>query len=66
MIELGEGLKKLKWRVTPKKDQQSQLTQTPGSFQKVSHQPGANMETYVDVCMFWPQWEKMLLMLKAF
>jgi hypothetical protein len=29
MVELGEGLKKLKGRVTPEEEQQSRLTQTP-------------------------------------
>lgn len=41
MVELEEGLKKLNGRVTPWRDQQSQLTQTPGSSQRLRHQPGA-------------------------
>jgi hypothetical protein len=41
MAELEERLKKLNGRVTPEEDQQSQLTQTPGSTQRMSHQLGA-------------------------
>ena len=51
-----------------KEDQQSQLTQTWGSFQRLSHQPGAytwcseDAGTYrAEVCLVWPQWEKMHL-----
>jgi hypothetical protein len=40
MVELGKGLK-LKGRTAPKEDQQSQLTQTPGSSQELSHKLGA-------------------------
>ena len=39
MEELEEGLKGLKGMGTPQEDQQSQLTWTPGSSQRLSHQP---------------------------
>jgi hypothetical protein len=56
MVELGEELKKQKrkQKVTTQENQQSQLTQTPGS----SHQPGAHMGwskapgTYTDIKVF--------------
>ena len=38
MEELEEGLKGLKGMGTPQEDQQSQLTWTPGSSQRLSHQ----------------------------
>ena len=38
MKELGEGLKALKGIGTPQEDQQCQLTWTPGSCQRLSHQ----------------------------
>jgi hypothetical protein len=43
MVELGEGLKEMKERATPLEDQQSQLTWTPGSSQRLSHQLAAHM-----------------------
>jgi hypothetical protein len=61
MVELGEGLEKLKGRETPEEDQQSQLTQVPGSSQRLSYQPGAytgqseGPGTYIaEVCLVWP------------
>ena len=54
--------------MTPQEDQQSQLTQTPESFQRRSDQPGANIGwskapgPYVaEVCLVWPQLEICLL-----
>jgi hypothetical protein len=44
MIGLGDGLKKLKDRVTPEENQQFQLSQIPGSSQRLSHQPGRYMD----------------------
>jgi len=41
MVELREGVKKVKKRETALKDKQSQLALTPGSTQSLSHQPGA-------------------------
>jgi hypothetical protein len=41
MVELGEGLNKLKGRAIPWEDLQSQLTQTPESSQRLSYQIGA-------------------------
>jgi hypothetical protein len=41
IVELDEGLKKLKERVIPYEDQQSQLTQTPGCCQRLIHQSGS-------------------------
>jgi hypothetical protein len=41
MDEVGRGFKKLKGGETPKEDQQSQLIQTLGSYQRLSHLPGA-------------------------
>ena len=38
MEEFGEGLKELKGMAIPQEDQHCQLTQTPGSSQKRSHQ----------------------------
>ena len=40
MVELGKSLKKLKRRVTPKEDQQSQLIRTPEISQILSYQSG--------------------------
>jgi hypothetical protein len=39
MVGLGEGFKKLKRRATQQEDQQSQLTQTPGSFHRLVQVP---------------------------
>ena len=65
MVKLGEGWKKLKGRATPQEDQQYQLTQTPGSSQRLNHQSEACTGwskapgTYVaEDCLIWPQWEK--------
>ena len=73
VVELGEGLKKLKGRVTPQEDQQSQLSWPFGSSQRLSHQPGAHTawseapDTYTaEVCLVRPQWEKICLILKFF
>jgi hypothetical protein len=44
MIELGERWKKQKIRATPEEDQQSQLTWTPGSSQKLNYQLGSIQE----------------------
>jgi hypothetical protein len=53
----------LKGRATPQEDQQSQLTQTPGSSQRLSQQPGSKHRlvqdtgTYIaEDCLVWPQW----------
>jgi hypothetical protein len=71
MVELGKRLKKLKERATPQEDQQTQLTQTLGNSQRLSHQPGAytgpskTSGTYIaDVCLVWPQLEKMHFILQ--
>ena len=55
----------LKGRATPQEDQQSQLTQTPGSSQRLSQQPGSKHRlvqdtgTYIaEDCLVWPQWQK--------
>ena len=62
MVELGEGLKKLKGRA------EDQLIQTPGSSQGLSHQPGpytgwskAAGKYIAEVYLIWPQWEKVRL-----
>jgi hypothetical protein len=39
MEELGEGLKELKGIAIQQEEQQCQLTQTPQSSQRLSHQP---------------------------
>jgi hypothetical protein len=39
MEEIGEGLKELKGMATPEEEQQCHLTWTPGSSQRLSHQP---------------------------
>ena len=39
MEELGEGLKELKRMAISQEDQQCQLTWTPGSSQRLRHQP---------------------------
>ena len=39
MEELGERLKAPKGKGNPQEDKLSQLTWTPGSFQRLSHQP---------------------------
>jgi hypothetical protein len=51
-------------------DQQSELTQTPGSAQTLRHQPDRIQELVHDLltytaedCLIWPQWEKMHLTL---
>jgi hypothetical protein len=66
MVELGKRLNTLKGRVTLQEDQQSQLTQTPRSSQRLSHQPQAYTSwsevpgTHVaEICLVWPQWETM-------
>jgi hypothetical protein len=41
VLELGKSWKKLRRRTTPQEDQQSQLTWTSGSSQRLSHQPGS-------------------------
>jgi hypothetical protein len=41
MVELGEGLKKLKEREIPYEEHQSQLTWTPRSSQRLRHQLGS-------------------------
>jgi hypothetical protein len=66
MEKLGGGLKELNVRVIPYDGQQSQLTQTPGGFQRVSHQPDSMHGlscievpgTYIaDNCLVWPPWK---------
>lgn len=68
MAKLGAGLKKLKEKVNPCKDQHSQLTQSPESFIKLSYQPGTYKDqskapgTYIaEVNLVWSHWEKMCL-----
>ena len=63
--KLGEELKTLKEMATLQEDQQCQLTWTPESSQRQSHQPKSICGlaeapgTYVaDVCLVWPQWER--------
>jgi len=70
MEELGEGLKELKGMATPPEEQQYQLTQTPQSSQRLSHQPESihrlpvAPDTHVaEDCLVWPQWERMGLIL---
>lgn len=41
MVQLEEKLKKLNGKSTPQEHQQSQLTWTPGSSKRLSHQPWA-------------------------
>jgi hypothetical protein len=62
MVELGEGLKKLKGSIIPQEDQQSQQNQIPKGNQRMSHQRGAYIGwseapgIYVtEVCLVWPQ-----------
>lgn len=72
-VELGEGLKQLKGRVTPYEDPISQLTWTHGGSQKLSYQLGSiqelvgGLDTYREEdCLFWPQWEEMCPILERF
>jgi hypothetical protein len=70
MEELGKRLKALKEIATPQEDQQYLLTWTPGSSQRLSHQPkiivglvGASSIHVAEGCHVWPQWERMHLIL---
>lgn len=58
--------------MTPKEDLQSPLTPTPGNSQRLSRQPeayiymglsGAPEEYIAELCLVWPQWEKIHLIL---
>jgi hypothetical protein len=70
MVKLGEGLKKLKGRMTPKENQQSQLTLTlrfprdwatnQAAYRGWSEVPS----TYIaENCLIWPQWKQTHLIL---
>jgi hypothetical protein len=53
VVELEKGWKKLRRRVTPEEDQQSQLTWNPEISQTLSHQ---HIYTYTtEDCLVWPQ-----------
>ena len=70
MVELGKGWKKLRRKVTPQKDQQSQLTQRDLSDTELptrQHTAAGQRPngTYkAEDCLVWPQWEKMHLILE--
>jgi hypothetical protein len=65
MVELGEGLKRLKGLATPQEDQQYQLTQTLGSSQRHilrwSEAPGRYV---AEGCLVWLQKKKVCLILE--